>query len=75
MPLINFKVELKLKWTKYCVFSEAGADYVNDNVNDNVNSNNIIFAIKDTKFYVPVITLTVRGNQKLSKFLSKGFER
>ena len=71
MPLINFKVELKLKWTKYCVFSEAGAD----NVNDNVNSNNIIFAIKDTKFSIPVITLTVRGNQKLSKFLSKGFER
>ena len=24
MPLINCKVELKLKWTKYCVFSVAG---------------------------------------------------
>ena len=35
MPLINCKVELKLKWTKYCVLSAAGADNVNDNVNDN----------------------------------------
>ena len=42
MPLINCKVELKLKWTKFCVFSAAG----NDNVNNN-DSNNIIFIIKD----------------------------
>ena len=26
MPLINCKVELKLKWTKYGVLSAAGAD-------------------------------------------------
>ena len=51
-PLINFKVELKLKWTKYYVLSAAGAD----NVNDNVNGNNIIFTIKDTQSYVPVVT-------------------
>ena len=29
MPLINCKVELKPKWTKYCVLSAAGADYAN----------------------------------------------
>ena len=69
MPLINFKVELKLKWTKYCVLSAA----VNDNDND--RDGKIIFAIKDTKLYVPVVTLSARGNQKLSKRLSKGFER
>ena len=51
-PLINFKVELKLKWTKYYVLSAAGAD----NVNDNVNGNNIIFTIKGTQSYVPVVT-------------------
>ena len=47
MPLINCKVELKLKWTKYCVLSVAGADNVNvnGNVNENVNGN-IIFTIK-----------------------------
>ena len=46
----------------------------NDNV-DNIVSNNVIFTIKDTKLYVPVITLPARDNQKLSKPLSKGFER
>ena len=74
MPLINCKVELKLKWTKYCVLSEAGNDIVNDNDNDD-DGNNIIFTIKETKLYVPVVTLLARANQKLSKLLSKGFER
>ena len=54
--------------------SAAGND-VNDNVNDDANSNNIIFTIKDTKLYVPVVILSTRDNQKLSKLLSKGFER
>ena len=31
--------------------------------------------IKDTRVYVPVVTLSARDNQKLSKLLSKGFER
>ena len=69
MPYINCNVELKLKWTKYCVLSAAGADNV-----DNRDSN-IIFTIKDTKLYVPIVTLSARDNQKLSKLLSKGFER
>ena len=38
MPLINWKIELKLRWTNYCVFSAAA-----DNAND--NANNIIFTI------------------------------
>ena len=49
--------------------SATGADNAND------KSNNIIFAIKETKLYVPVATLSVRDNQKLSKLLSKRFER
>ena len=47
----------------------------NNNANDNDNTNNIIFTIKDTKLYVPVVTLSARDNQKLTKLLSKGFER
>ena len=43
--------------------------------NKETSSNNIIFTIKDTKLYVPVVTLTAKDNQKLSKWLSKGFER
>ena len=42
-----------------------------DNDNANANSDQITFNIKDTKLYVPVVTLP----EKLSKLLSKGFER
>ena len=70
MPLINCRLGLKLKWSKYCVLSAAGADNIN-----NANSNNIIFSIKNTKLYVSVVTLSARGNQKSSKLFSKGFER
>ena len=69
MLLINCKIELKLKWTKYCILSGAGND------NTNANPNNIIFTIKDTKLYVLVVTLSAKDNQKLSKVLRKGFER
>ena len=70
MSLINCKAELKIKWTKYCVLSAGGTDNVN-----NRDSNNVIFTIKDTKLYVPVVTLSPKYIQKLSKLLSKGFER
>ena len=69
--MINFKVEWKLKWTKYCILFAVGFN----NNNDNYDDNNIIFNIKDTKLFVPVVTLSARSNQKLSKLLSKGFER
>ena len=48
MPLINCKVELKLRWTKQCVLFVLGAANAG---NDGANSNNIVFAIKDTKLY------------------------
>ena len=69
MPLIIWKVELKLKWTKYCVLSAAGND---DVIN---NASYIIFTIKGTKSYVPFVIVSARDNQKLSNFLGKGFER
>ena len=69
MPLINCKVELKLKLSNYCVLSATG----NDNANG--KDDKIIFSIKDTKLYVSVVTLSTRDNQKLTKHLSKGFER
>ena len=71
MALINCKVELKLKSTKYCVLSVADNE---NNVNEDANANNIIFTIKDTKLYVPVVTLSARDNDKPSKRLSKGFK-
>ena len=71
IPLINCKVEVKLRWTKYCVLSLAGTD----NPIDNDINNNIIFTIQDTKLYVSVVTVIARDDKKLSKLLSKGIER
>ena len=51
--------------------SAAGNENPVDNDN-NHNANKIIFAIKDTKLYVPVVTFTTRDNQKLSELLSFG---
>ena len=53
----------------YCVLSATG--------NDNIvaNPENIIFTIKGTKLYVPVVTWSARDNLKRSKLLSKGFKR
>ena len=72
MLLINCKAELKLKWTKCCVLSVAGNE---NDINNNDSANNTIFKIKDTKLYVSVVTLLVRDSQRLSKRLSKDFER
>ena len=33
------------------------------------------FTITDAKLYVPVVTLSIQNNAKLSKLLSKGFKR
>ena len=59
MSLIIYKVRLKLKLIKSCALAAAGADNVD------ANSNNFIFIIKDTKFYVTSITLSAKGYQNL----------
>ena len=50
----------------------AAANADND---DGANSKNNIFTVKYTKSYIPVVILTAKDNQKLSKLLSKEFER
>ena len=69
IPLIKCKVELNVTLTKHCVLPSACVKY------NSVDFNNAIFSIKHTKFYVPVVTLLAKGNQKLSKRLSNEFER
>ena len=61
MPFINYKVKLKLKWTKYCVLSAAGND--NDNDRD------------DNYFYYKRHTIICSWSNFISKRQSKGFER
>ena len=72
MPLINWNIESKLKWKKYCVLPWAGNE---NDINNNDNANNIIFTINGAKLFVPVVTLSARDNQKLSKLLRKEFGR
>ena len=63
MPLINCKVELSLNWIENCVLTTAA------------NANKAIFKITDAKIYVPIVTLSAEGNERLSKLLSEGLNR
>ena len=63
MPLINRKVELKLKWKDHWVLSSAAGGNVDANYD-------IIFTMKDTKLYVPVVILSAK-DKRVSKVLSK----
>ena len=52
MPLINCKVELSLKWYERCLLTATTT---------------ATFNITDAKIYVPIVTLWVEDNSKLSK--------
>ena len=60
MPLINCKVELSLKWYERCLLTAA---------------NTATFTITDAKLYVPIVTLSIEDNSKLTKLLNEGFNR
>ena len=61
MPLISCKIEFSLKCYEECILSSAG--------------NAATFTITDAKLYVPIVTLKIEDNTKLSKLLSEGFKR
>ena len=58
--VINCKVELSLKWHERCLLTAATT---------------ATFERTDAKLYVPIVSLTVEDNSKLSKLLSGGFKR
>ena len=60
MPIINCKVELSLKWYERCLLTAATT---------------ATFRITDAKLYVPIVTLSIEDNSKLTKLLNKGFKR
>ena len=71
-PLINCKVELKLRWTKHYFLSV----FVADGNGDGANTSNIVFTIKDTKLFLPVLSLSAKDNKRLSKLLKlQGFQK
>ena len=54
MPLINCEVNIFLTWFEKCII-----------VPGNYGNREPKFAITDTKLYVPVVTLSAQGNEKL----------
>ena len=75
VPLINCEVELVLSWSKNCVLTDiATRDAEGDNPAIVVPSG-ATFKIKETKFYVPVVTLSKENYIKLLEQLKTGFKR
>ena len=60
MPLINCKIYLELNWRKDCVMSTIV---------------DTTFKITNTNLYVPIVTLSSKGNVKLLKVLREGFKK
>ena len=60
MPLINCKVYLELNWIEDCILSSAG--------------DSAKFAITDAKLHVPIVTLSTKDSENLTKQLNKGFK-
>ena len=71
ISLINCKVHLELNWNKDCVMSGADTYAGGDNANDRETK----FQRTSTKLYVPVVTLSTKYNENLSKQLDEGFKR
>ena len=64
MTLINCEVNLILTWSENCVM-----------VYTNIANQVATFEIKETKLYIPVVTLSTRDNAKLSPQLKSVFKR
>ena len=64
MHLINWEIDLILNWSANCLIIDA---FINNLIP--------IFAITDTKLYVPVVTLLSQDKNKLLEQLKSGFQR
>ena len=64
MPSIYCETNLIFIWSANCVI-----------VSTNVANQNATFEIIDTKFYLPVVTLSIKNNSKLLQQLKSGFNR
>ena len=61
MPLINCEVNSILTWSSTCVITDSTGEKT--------------LAIRDTKLYVPVVTLSTTDNAKLLEQLKSGFKK
>ena len=75
--MINCEVELILTWSKNCVLADMTVRDAGNNNNPPaiVAPTGLEFKITDTKFYVPVVTLSKEKDAKLLEQLKTGFKR
>ena len=80
IPLINCEVSLTLSWSANCVITSlekrlaTAAQGDNPEVRDH-SPTGATFKIKDTKLYVPVVTLSPENDNKLLEQLKTGFKK
>ena len=65
VPLVYCKIDLELTWHKYCMISSVNA----------AAGQVVSFMITNTRLYVPVVTLSTKDNNNLTKQLNEGFKR
>ena len=65
MPLVNCKIDLELTWHKDCMISSADA----------AAGQVVSFMITNTKLHVPIVTLSTKDNNNLTKPSNNGFKR
>ena len=79
MPLINCEINLILTWTEKCVLTSKATRGANPHADPAVaainNPTNAIFEIKDTKLYVPIVTLSTENDKTLLEQLRTGFKK
>ena len=79
IPLINCEISLNLTWSKNCVITSKATREADPDADPAVaginNPTNATFKIKDTKLYVPIVTLSAEDDNKLLKQLKTGFKK
>ena len=77
--LIHCEVSLNLIWCENCVLTSKAyrraVSHANPVVAGINNQTNATFKITDTKLYVPVVTLSVKNDNKLLEQLKTEFKR
>ena len=79
MPLINCQLSLTSTWSKDCVLTYLTKTNADPNADPPIVAiavpTGATFKIKDTKLYVPVVTLSAENDTKLLGQLKTGFKR
>ena len=73
IPLINCEVSLILPWCRDCVITSMEKRVITNTQRD-TSPKNATFQIKDTKLYLPVVTLSTENDKILSEQLRTGLK-